>query len=84
MIYVNTQIPIEELSKEQAYIEEGRRISVQKEWFYSHKEVLKEKHRLWAKLNKDHLAIYREDNRERIRESYNKCLLKKKKQIDNQ
>ena len=72
MIYVNTDIPIEELSKIQKHIELSRKIKVQTEYLERNKERYKTNHTIWSKNNKDHLAVYREDNRVKITEQYKK------------
>jgi hypothetical protein len=76
MIYVNTNIPIEELSKIQEHNELGRKIKVREDYISKHKEHRLNTHREWAKVNTDHLAIYRENNREKIRAQYKKHKLK--------
>jgi excinuclease UvrABC ATPase subunit len=76
-IYVNTTIPIEQLSEEQRLIELNNRKRITKQWFDKHREVLYKNHCEWARLNKDHISNYRQDNRERIREYYRKYMEKK-------
>lgn len=72
MIYVNTAIPIEELSKIQEHYTKGRRIKIRDEWIDKNRDVLYEKHSEWSKNNKDIIANYREENRDRIKEQYKK------------
>ena len=76
MIYVNTTIPLEELSKIQKHIELSRKIKVQTEYLERNKERYKTNHSNWSKNNKDHLAVYRDKNREKIRKQYKQHILK--------
>ena len=78
MIYVNTTIPLEELSKNQEHIEKGKKIKVQTDYMEKkNKERYKTNHSIWSKLNKDSRSNYREDNRERIREQYKQFIERK-------
>jgi hypothetical protein len=74
MIYINTQIPIEELSKLQTQYEKERRLKIRDDWIDKHRDALYKYHNEWAKNNKDLIAIYREDNRERIREYHRRYI----------
>jgi hypothetical protein len=77
-IYVNTNVPIEELSKQQADYEKTLQRRVRDDYIAKHRDVLYHNHRVWSKHNKDILANYREENRERITEQYKEHMRKKK------
>jgi predicted flavoprotein YhiN len=76
MIYINTSIPIEELSKIQEQYDKEKKMKVIENYVAKHKEHRLNTHREWAKINTDHLAVYREENRDKIRAQYKKHKLK--------
>jgi len=75
MIYINSNLSLEELSE--LYKKSKRRVKKEPDY-----EKQKAYHRDWAKSNKEHLSAYRKANREKIREQYNAFLRKNREQCE--
>lgn len=73
-VYVNANIPFEELSKLQIQHQNEMKIKKRQDWIEKNRTQQNELHKQWAKQNKEHIALYREANRLKIREQYKKYL----------